>query len=113
MLEWWNKIVHLTPQIVGEILNCYVAEVDYSSVLLPCDMMDWEFRRDLYGIVLPPIRIQKIVEQRQNICVIVRTEAAATVTKHFDQIEREWPQLVSLDMKLESCQKFHEAIKWK
>ncbi len=112
MLEWWNELVCLTLQIVGEILNCYVAEVDYSSVLLPCNVMDWEFGRDLCGIVLPLMRIQKTVEQRRNICVIARTETAATVTEHFDQIEREWPQPVSLDTKLESCWKFCEAMKW-
>lgn len=64
MLEWWNELVQLTPQIIGEILNCYAAKVDYTLVLLPCDVMDWQFGKDLCGIVLPPMRIRKTVEWR-------------------------------------------------
>ncbi|KAK0432391.1 hypothetical protein EV421DRAFT_1742359 [Armillaria borealis] len=62
-------------------------KLDEASI---CDVMDYEFGRDLS----------------------TRATTAAHVAKHFDYVEKNWPQPVNLETKLDCTWQFRDGMKW-
>ncbi|PBK78400.1 hypothetical protein ARMSODRAFT_39716 [Armillaria solidipes] len=113
MLERWKELVVMPLGIISEIMNCYVTNVDATSTFTICDIMDWEFSRDLCASVLPPMRRRKNTEKRRNIRIEGRAIAANSTAEHFARVARDWPQPVPLKTKLNCARRFREGMKWK
>lgn len=56
--------------------------------------------------------IQKCVERQHELWIHHHIQEAADISEHFKAVERDWPQVVTLDTKFNCSRQFCDDMKW-